>query len=76
MGNTQGSENPSENFRGSEAQPPMISGDDFERRWKVFLQSLDISSGHVKHIESLDKQKKLELLMSFVRMRPVFQSKF
>ncbi|TGZ62778.1 hypothetical protein CRM22_007247 [Opisthorchis felineus] len=48
----------------------ITQGEDFDTRWKRFIESLDISSLHVKHVESLDKQKRLELLLSFEAKNP------
>ncbi|KAH8869880.1 Formin-like protein [Schistosoma japonicum] len=38
---------------------------DFETRWKSFMNSLDVSTEHIKQIESLDESKKVELLSNY-----------
>ncbi|KAF8567259.1 hypothetical protein P879_08225 [Paragonimus westermani] len=39
--------------------------DDFNQRWRLFLNSLDISPARIEHVESLEHSKKLELLNNF-----------
>ncbi|KAK4470632.1 hypothetical protein MN116_005634 [Schistosoma mekongi] len=38
---------------------------DFETRWKSFMNSLDVSTEHIKQIELLDECKKAELLSNY-----------
>ncbi|VDQ01659.1 unnamed protein product [Trichobilharzia regenti] len=38
---------------------------DFETRWRSFMNSLDVSSEHIKQIELLDENKKTELLLNY-----------
>ncbi|KAF7232394.1 hypothetical protein EG68_09099 [Paragonimus skrjabini miyazakii] len=65
MGNSQTQLSVIEAADATEKMGKNVSTDDFTQRWQHFLNSLDISSARVRHVESLDHSKKLELLNNF-----------
>jgi len=70
MGNQQqGSPYPRLKYSNSnnEAQPPQ-NIEDFERRWKIFIQSLDITPQNIQNIDQLEAPQKMELLLNFVNL--------
>ena len=67
MGNTQTTEHvPPSNSQSLTQNTDAVSCESFEKRWNIFIQSLDVTPEHIKQIEQLDDSKKYELLQNFV----------